>query len=177
VWSKRKVVSSRMASKRGESGRREKRHLPDHSRSLAGRSAIAAPAIAALLWLAAPAAPAQDTKAQSLRTHAERGLRFLPSRKNCIPMPVGAATCARPVPGPIRRSPATRRSKPWVSVRVDGQHGMPPVGGMMSDEQVTTVVNCVRAHFGSHCWNAVTADKVKVVCSADTWSAIRRRRP
>jgi len=65
--SKRKVVSSRMASKRGEPGRREKRSPAGSlARSLAGRSAIAALAIAALLWLAAPAAPAPDTR------HSER---------------------------------------------------------------------------------------------------------
>ena len=53
-----------MASKRAKSGRREKRSL---ARSLAGRSAIAVPAIAALLWLAAPAALAQVAAETSWR--------------------------------------------------------------------------------------------------------------
>jgi mono/diheme cytochrome c family protein len=35
-----------------------------------------------------------------------------------------------------------------LSVVVNGQHGMPPVGIMMNDEQVAAVVNYLRAHFG-----------------------------
>ena len=36
-----------------------------------------------------------------------------------------------------------------VSVVVNGLKGMPPFGGMMSDEQVVEIVNYVRAHFGN----------------------------
>jgi hypothetical protein len=106
VRSKRKVVSSRMASKRGEPGRREKRSPAGSLASpLAGRSAIAAPAIGRVA--VACRAGSASARHKALRTHAERGFRFLPSRKNCIPMPVRADTCpttARPVPGPIARS-------------------------------------------------------------------------
>jgi mono/diheme cytochrome c family protein len=62
-------------------------------------------------------------------------------------------------------------------VVVNGQHGMPPVGIMMNDEQVAAVVNYVRTHFSNHYQDAVTADNVKAARSADTWSAIIRRRP
>jgi mono/diheme cytochrome c family protein len=37
-----------------------------------------------------------------------------------------------------------------VSVVVQGLKGMPPVGQMMSDEQVAAVVNYVRTHFGNN---------------------------
>jgi mono/diheme cytochrome c family protein len=37
-----------------------------------------------------------------------------------------------------------------VTVVVQGLKGMPPVGQMMSDEQVAAVVNYVRTHFGNN---------------------------
>ena len=64
-----------------------------------------------------------------------------------------------------------------LSVVVNGQRGMPPIGIMMSDDQVAAVVNYVRTHFGNHYQDAVTADDVKAARSADTWSANIRRRP
>jgi mono/diheme cytochrome c family protein len=36
-----------------------------------------------------------------------------------------------------------------LSVLLDGLRGMPPLGRMMSDEQVADVVNYVRTHFGN----------------------------
>jgi len=47
-----------------------------------------------------------------------------------------------------------------VSVIVQGLKGMPPVGQMMSDEQVAAVVNYVRTHFGNDYQDAVTAQDV-----------------
>ena len=38
---------------------------------------------------------------------------------------------------------------------------MPPVGKMMSDEQVAAVINYVRTHFGNDYHDAVTAEDVK----------------
>jgi mono/diheme cytochrome c family protein len=49
-----------------------------------------------------------------------------------------------------------------------GLRGMPPLGGMMSDEQVADVVNYVRTHFGNNYADAVSAADV---------SAARRRTP
>jgi mono/diheme cytochrome c family protein len=46
---------------------------------------------------------------------------------------------------------------------VKGKHGMPPVGMMMTDDQVAAVVNYVRTHFGNDYRDAVTADDVKAV--------------
>jgi mono/diheme cytochrome c family protein len=50
-----------------------------------------------------------------------------------------------------------------VYVVVHGQHAMPPVGVMMTDDQVAAVVNYVRTHFGNDYRDAVTAADVKAV--------------
>ncbi len=48
-----------------------------------------------------------------------------------------------------------------VYVVVRGQRAMPPVGSMMSDDQVAAVVNYVRTHFGNQYPDAVTAEDVR----------------
>jgi mono/diheme cytochrome c family protein len=53
-----------------------------------------------------------------------------------------------------------------LAVLLDGLRGMPPVGSMMSDEQLADVVNYVRTHFGNSYAGAITAADV---------SAARRR--
>src|ERR1700742_3733606 len=50
-----------------------------------------------------------------------------------------------------------------VYVVVRGQRAMPPVGRMMTDDQVAAVVNYVRSHFGNQYHDAVTPDEVKQV--------------
>ena len=50
-----------------------------------------------------------------------------------------------------------------VYVVVKGQRAMPPIGSMMSDDQVAAVVNYVRTHFGNQYRDAVTAEDVKRV--------------
>jgi mono/diheme cytochrome c family protein len=50
-----------------------------------------------------------------------------------------------------------------VSVVVNGLRGMPPLGPMMSDEQVAAVVNYVRTNFGNKYNDAVTAEDAKGV--------------
>jgi mono/diheme cytochrome c family protein len=50
-----------------------------------------------------------------------------------------------------------------VHVVVRGQKAMPPVGAMMSDDQVAAVVNYLRTHFGNQYSDAVTAEDVKRV--------------
>ncbi len=47
-----------------------------------------------------------------------------------------------------------------VTVIVQGYKGMPPVGQMMSDEQVAAVVNYVRTTFGNAYTDAVTVEDV-----------------
>jgi len=48
-----------------------------------------------------------------------------------------------------------------VAVVVNGQRGMPAFGAMMSDDQVTAVVNYLRTHFGNNFPDAVTVEDVK----------------
>jgi mono/diheme cytochrome c family protein len=50
-----------------------------------------------------------------------------------------------------------------VYVVVRGQKAMPPVGAMMSDDQVAAVVNYLRTHFGNQYNDAIAADDVKRV--------------
>ena len=47
-----------------------------------------------------------------------------------------------------------------IYVLLHGLKGMPPVGKMMSDDQVAAVVNYVRTHFGNDYKDAVTAQDV-----------------
>ncbi|PSJ63869.1 c-type cytochrome [Pseudaminobacter soli (ex Li et al. 2025)] len=47
-----------------------------------------------------------------------------------------------------------------VYIVLHGQKGMPPVGEMMSDEQVAAVVNYVRTHFGNDYKDEVTVEDV-----------------
>jgi mono/diheme cytochrome c family protein len=47
-----------------------------------------------------------------------------------------------------------------VYVVMNGMNGMPPLGEMMSDEQVADVVNYVRTHFGNDYRDAVKAADV-----------------
>lgn len=48
-----------------------------------------------------------------------------------------------------------------LSVLLNGQRGMPPVGQMMSDAQVADVINFVRTHFGNLSSGEVSAADVK----------------
>jgi mono/diheme cytochrome c family protein len=50
-----------------------------------------------------------------------------------------------------------------IYVVVNGLRGMPPLGPMMSDEQVAAVVNYVRTNFGNKYTDAVTAEDAKGV--------------
>jgi len=48
-----------------------------------------------------------------------------------------------------------------VHVVVHGLRGMPPLGNLMTDEQVAAVVNYVRTHFGNSYGDTVSTDDVK----------------
>ena len=48
-----------------------------------------------------------------------------------------------------------------LRVVIRGQRGMPPLGGMMSDEQAADVVNYVRSHFGNDYRDTVSAAAVQ----------------
>jgi mono/diheme cytochrome c family protein len=44
---------------------------------------------------------------------------------------------------------------------LNGQRGMPPVGQMMSDQQIADVINYVRTHFGNAYGEAVSPEDVE----------------
>lgn len=48
-------------------------------------------------------------------------------------------------------------------VVLHGLNGMPPIGNMMTDQQVADVVNHVRTHFGNKYKDVMTADEVKAM--------------
>ena len=70
---------------------------------------------------------------------------------------------AQRAPEPIRALAADKKlaSTEFVlTVLLQGQRSMPPVGRMMSDEQVADVVNYVRTHFGNSYPGAASAAQV-----------------
>ena len=144
------------------------RHLPQ---SPARLLALAVPAIVVLLGLAAPATSAQNPAHASSAANLSTGFAFsevggedlyanvcqgchMPDGKGAI----GAGTY------PSLAGDKTLEAAGYpVQVVVHGQHGMPPVGMMMTDDQVAAVVNYVRTHFGNDYRDAVTAADVKAV--------------
>jgi len=48
-----------------------------------------------------------------------------------------------------------------LTIVIRGQKGMPPFGGLLTDEQVAAVVNYVRSHFGNRFADEVTAAEAK----------------
>ena len=50
-----------------------------------------------------------------------------------------------------------------LTMVIRGQKGMPPFGGLLTDEQAAAVVNYVRSHFGNHLTDEVTAVDAKAV--------------
>jgi len=50
-----------------------------------------------------------------------------------------------------------------VSVIINGQKAMPPLGPYFNDTQIADVVNYIRTHFGNHYADKVTAAQVKTM--------------
>lgn len=48
-----------------------------------------------------------------------------------------------------------------LTVVLNGQRAMPPIGADLSDEQVADVINYIRSHFGNHYKDALTPAAVK----------------
>lgn len=48
-----------------------------------------------------------------------------------------------------------------LSVVLNGQRAMPPIGADLSDDQAAEVINYIRTHFGNHYKDAVTPAAVK----------------
>jgi mono/diheme cytochrome c family protein len=136
-----------------------------------GQLWFAVTAIVALLLLVAPAALAQSAARGSSESTLSAGYKFSEAGgeelyanvcQGCH-MPDGrGATGAGTYPS-LAGDRALEAAGYPVYVVVHGQNGMPPVGVMMTDDQVAAVVNYVRTHFDNDYRDAVTAENVKAV--------------
>jgi mono/diheme cytochrome c family protein len=128
-----------------------------------------AAAAVALMSLASSAAQADEEARSRSLTSLSTGFRFTESTgeelfasacQGChMPDGLGAAG-AGTYPSLSKDSHLEAAGYP-VHVVVRGQKAMPPVGAMMSDDQVAAVVNYLRTHFGNQYTDAVTAEDVK----------------
>jgi len=133
------------------------------------RSAVAAVLGLALMSLA-PLLAHADEEARSRSPALSPGFRFTETTGEALfasacqgcHMPDGkGAVGAGTYPSLAKDSNLEAGNYP-VHVVVRGQRAMPPVGAMMSDAQVATVVNYVRTHFGNEYRDAVSAEDVKL---------------
>jgi len=147
---------------------------------------VAVPAITPVLGLVAPAAlaqnPAQASSAGALSTgfaFSETGGEDLYANvcQGCH-MPDGTGAIGAGAYPSLAGDKALEAAGYPVHIVVHGQRGMPPVGMMMTDDQIAAVVNYVRTHFGNDYRDAVTAADVKAVRPAadDRVLEMRRRR-
>jgi mono/diheme cytochrome c family protein len=143
-------------------------HLPQPPARL---STLAVPAIAVLLGLAAPVALAQNPAHASSTANLSTGFAFSEAGgeelyanvcQGCHMSDGKGAVGAGAYPA-LAGDKALEAAGYPVHVVVHGRHGMPPVGMMMTDDQVAAVVNYVRTHFGNDYRDAVTAADVKAV--------------
>jgi mono/diheme cytochrome c family protein len=111
------------------------------------------------------AAPAENTPVVSLsagyRFSETSGEELFSSVCQGCHMPDGhGATGAGNYPSLAHDKSLEARGYP-VYVVVRGQKAMPPVGAMMSNDQIVAVVNYVRNHFGNSYPDAVTVEDVR----------------
>jgi mono/diheme cytochrome c family protein len=147
---------------------------------------VAVLVIALLLGFAAPAAMAQNPAHAASAGALSTGFAFSETSgedlytnvcQGCH-MPDGKGAVGAGAYPSLAGDKALQAAGYPAHVVVNGQHGMPPVGMMMTDDQVAAVVNYVRTHFGNDYRDAVTAADVKAVRPAadDTMLEMRRRR-
>ena len=127
-----------------------------------------APAMAALLMMAALPCSAQDNSRD--RTFSP-GFKFVETTgeqlfvnicQGCHMADARGAAGAATYPS-LQNNKNLEASGYPMTIIVNGQKAMPPVGAMMSNEQVAAVVNYLRTHFGNDYRDAVTAEDVKTV--------------
>jgi mono/diheme cytochrome c family protein len=131
------------------------------------RSSFAVAAVLAWFTLASAAVAAENAAKPSVST----GFRFTETAggdlyasacQGCH-MPTGSgAVGAGSYPALANDGRLEAKGYP-VTVVVRGQRAMPPIGALMSDNQVAAVINYVRTHFGNQYEDAVTAEEVKAV--------------
>jgi mono/diheme cytochrome c family protein len=131
-----------------------------------------ASAIAVLAAVAAQSAQAQSsTAATGVQPTFSVGPKFQQTTGEAIyrslcqgcHMPQGEGAKGAGTYPPLARNKKLEAGGYAVYLVVNGQHGMPPFGEMMTDAQVAEVVNYVRTHFGNNFTDAVAAADVKQV--------------
>ena len=143
--------------------------MPSHDCTSVWSRRNPAPAIAVALSLVAPAAAQNAAYPSSESTLGDRfafaeqtGEKLYANVCQGCHMPDGkGAVGAAAYPSLANNRLAASRYA--VHVVVNGQRAMPPLGLMLSDDQVAAVVNYVRTHFGNTYDDAVTAQDVKAV--------------
>jgi mono/diheme cytochrome c family protein len=128
-------------------------------------------AIVALVSLCAPAVPAQDAAPGASASMLSAGFKFTEASGEGLyanvcqacHMPDGKGAVGAGAYPPLAGDKALEAGRYPLYVVVNGQRAMPPLGDMLSDEQVAAVVNYVRTHFGNDYSDAATADDVKAV--------------
>ena len=142
------------------------RTLPTRARTLA----VAAILVAALFCLIMPTASAQNVGPAASAT-LSTGFMFTEASGEALyanvcqacHMPDGkGATGAGTYPA-LASDKTLEAAGYAIDVVVKGRHAMSPVGIMMTDDQVASVINYVRTHFGNHYRDAVTPADVKEV--------------
>jgi mono/diheme cytochrome c family protein len=127
--------------------------------------------VSATLSLLSPVAHAQSPGPSASEPALSQGFRFVEMSgeelfasvcRGCHMSDAKGATGAATYPSLARNGKLEASGYP-VAVVVNGQRGMPPVGAMMSDDQVAAVVNYLRTHFGNHYRDEVTAEDVRAV--------------
>jgi len=88
------------------------------------------------------------------RRHLRERLRRLPSADAKGAVGAGAYP-------PLAANRDLASAEFTLRVVLDGLRGMPPLGGMLSDEQAADVVNYVRSHFGNDYRDRVSAAAVQ----------------
>jgi mono/diheme cytochrome c family protein len=127
--------------------------------------------VTALLCFAPPAAPAQDAAPASPAATLSSSLAFTEANgedlyanvcQACHMPDAKGATGAGTYPS-LAGNKALEAGGYAIHCVITGRHAMPPVGRMMTDDQVAAVVNYVRTHFGNDYRDAVTAADVRAV--------------
>jgi mono/diheme cytochrome c family protein len=154
--------------------------IGERSRSRRGRRAMrrcVAPVAVALFAAGALGAPILADEAPSNGAAMSRGWKFDEQGGEdifehvcaaCHQADAKGATGAGAYPA-LAADTKLASSDFLLSVLLDGLRGMPPLGRMMSDEQLADVANYVRAHFGNGYADALSP--------ADVAAARARRKP
>jgi mono/diheme cytochrome c family protein len=121
-----------------------------------------------LTLLIAPALAQSPPTFSSGRTFTEQGGEALYTRvcQGCHMQDGRGAQGAGNYPALANNEKLAASGYP-LTVVLNGLHGMPPVGAMMSDQQVADVVNYVRSHFGNSFTDEVKAADVKAARPSD----------